>query len=110
MKIEATQNGTQVILKVSGRMDAANATLFQEECESGIKRGATVLILDFSELTYISSMGLRALVVVGKFLEERNGKLHICGLTGLVKQVFEITRLNSVFTIHDSVQSALAAV
>lgn len=106
MKIEATQNGTQVILKVAGRMDAANATLFQEECESWVKGGTTALILDFTELAYISSMGLRSLVVIGKSL---NGKLHICGLTGLVKQVFEITRLNSVFPIHDSVESALAA-
>lgn len=108
MNIEATQYDGCVVLKVAGRMDAVQATAFEEECKTWVDRGTGTLIVDLSELAYISSLGLRSFVLVGKLQQEKGGKLRLCGLTGLVKQVFEITRLNSVFPIHDTVDAALA--
>lgn len=108
MNIEATQYDGGVVLKVAGRMDAVQATAFEEECKTWVDRGTGTLIVDLSELAYISSLGLRSFVLVGKLQQEKGGKLRLCGLTGLVKQVFEITRLNSVFPIHDTVDAALA--
>ena len=46
---------------------------------------------------YVSSMGLRSFVPIAKKLRDKGGELRICRLTGLVRQVFEITRLNQVF-------------
>lgn len=110
MTIEAIPNGSTVVIKVTGRMDAAQATTFEEECMGWIAKGANRLIIDLSGLAYISSLGLRSFVSVGKSLQEQDGDFRLCGLKGLVKQVFEITRLNTVFPIHDSVDSALAGV
>jgi anti-anti-sigma factor len=53
-------------------------------------------------------MGLRCFINVGKLAQEKGGKLRLCRLSGLVKQIFEITRLNSVLPMHDSLESALA--
>ena len=106
--IERTQVGDKVVLLVSGRMDAENAPQFQNKCESDISQGITCLVVDLGDLAYVSSMGLRSFVAVGKMLQDKGGKLRICRLNGLVKQVFEITRLNTVFPLHDSVEAALA--
>jgi anti-sigma B factor antagonist len=106
--IESRQVGQWVVLGVAGRMDAENAPLFETQCESWISGGINHLLVDAADLVYISSMGLRAVVAIGKRLQEKGGQLRICRQTGLVKQVFEITRLNDIFPPHESVEAALA--
>jgi anti-sigma B factor antagonist len=59
------------------------------------------------ELSYVSSMGLRSFVAIAKKLKGNGGELRICRLTAFVRQVFEITRLNQVVPIYDSVESAV---
>ena len=105
--IERTQIGNNVVLHVAGRMDAENAVLFERQCESCISEGITGLVVDLKDLKYVSSMGLRSFVVIAQKLREKGGDLQICRLTGLVQQVFEITRLNQVLHLHDSLESAL---
>jgi anti-anti-sigma factor len=108
VNIETRRVGEKVVIQVTGRMDAENADAFDAQCESWISQGINQLVIDVAELSYISSMGLRSFVSIGKRLQEKGGKLRICRQTGLVKQVFEITRLNTVFPPHDSVEAALA--
>jgi stage II sporulation protein AA (anti-sigma F factor antagonist) len=110
VNIESTQAGTHVVVKVAGRMNAENSHEFEDACKVWTEQGVTQLIVDMSELTYISSMGLRSFIEIGKLLQGQGGALRLCSLTGLVKQVFEITRLNSIFPVHDSVDSAIAGV
>lgn len=107
MTIEQTQVGDKIVLRVAGRMDAENAVQFERQCESCIAEGFMSLVIDLSDLTYVSSMGLRSFVAAAKKLRDKGGDLRICRLTGLVRQVFEITRLNQVFPPHDSIESAL---
>ncbi len=107
MDIERTQVGTKVVLKVAGRMDAESSVQLEQQCESCISEGVTSLILDLGDLRYISSMGLRSFVVIAKKLRDKGGALRVCRSTGLVQQVFEITRLNQVLNLHDTVESAI---
>ena len=107
MTIERTEIGGKVVLHVAGRMDPENAVQFESQCESCIAEGITSLVVDLGDLTYVSSMGLRSFVVIAQKLREKGGQLRVCRLTGLVRQVFEITRLNRVFPLHDSVESAV---
>jgi anti-anti-sigma factor len=106
--IESTQTASGVIVKVAGRMDAESAPAFEEACKGWVDRGVYQLVVDMSELAYVSSMGLRSFITIGKMAQEKGGRLRLCRLTGLVKQVFEITRLTTIFPIHESVESALA--
>ena len=89
-------------------MDADNAPAFEAQCESWISQGINQLVIDVGELSYVSSMGLRSFMSIGKRVQESGGKLRVCRQTGLVKQVFEITRLNALFPPHESVEAALA--
>jgi len=88
-------------------MDAENAPAFEAQCESWISQGINQLVVDVGELAYVSSMGLRSFMAVGKKLQEKGGKLRICRQTGLVKQVFQITGLIQSFPVYESVESAL---
>jgi anti-anti-sigma factor len=106
--IKSSQVGEKAILLVAGRMDAENAPEFEKACQSCISQGVTGLVVDVGDLDYVSSMGLRSFMSIGKTLQDKGGKLRICRQRGLVKQVFEITRLNSVFPPHESVEAALA--
>ena len=99
--------GTKAVLRLAGRMDIESAAGFELACDSCISEGFTTLVIDVADLTYISSYGLRSIVSVAKKLNEKGGELRICGLTGLVRQVFEITHLTQTFAQHDTVDSAL---
>jgi anti-anti-sigma factor len=88
-------------------MDAESAADFESECEACIAEGFKNIVIDLGGLTYVSSMGLGAIVKIAKQLRDSGGDVRICCLTGLVRQLFEITRLNHVFPPHDSVESAL---
>jgi anti-anti-sigma factor len=90
-------------------MDAQNAPVFETVCKDWVAKGSVHLIADVAELAYVSSLGLRSFLIVGQALKEQRGTLRLCGLTGLTKQVFEMTRLNTVFPVFDSLDSALAA-
>lgn len=107
MTFERKQLGDKFVLHVAGRMDAENAVQFERQCESCIAEGCTTLVVDLADLAYVSSMGLRSVVTVAKKLRDKGGDLRLCRLTGLVRQVFEITRLNQVFPPHETVESAL---
>jgi anti-anti-sigma factor len=105
--IARTQISDQVVLAVSGRMDAENAPQFEEACQTCIAEGRASLIADLGGLAYISSMGLRSFLSVAKTLQSQGGALRICCLKGLVKQVFEITGLMQAFSVYESVESAV---
>lgn len=110
MTIEATSTAKAVILRVAGRMDAESHREFEQACERWIQQGASHLIVDLAALDYISSAGMGAIVRAGKNLQKRNGAVLLCGVTGMVKQVFEITRLLTVFPVFESVEEANASI
>ena len=107
MTIEQKQVAGQVVLLVSGRMDAESAPDFEKTCRTSIAEGHTGLVVDLGELTYVSSMGLRSFISIAKILKEKGGALRICHLKGLVRQVFEITGLMELFSVYESVEAAL---
>jgi anti-anti-sigma factor len=86
---EKTAQST-VVLRLFGRLDTASSPLLErniKECGEGI----TELILDFKELSYISSMGLRALLQAQKTFNDEGRKLVIKNMGGAVREVFEMT-------------------
>ena len=105
--IERRQVSDQVVLLVAGRMDAESAPQFEQQCRDCVAEGLTGLVVDLGQLTYVSSMGLRSFVSIAKTLQDKGGALRICRLSGLVKQVFEITGLLGMFRVYESVEAAL---
>jgi anti-anti-sigma factor len=108
MKIEPTELDKAVLLKVSGRMDAENAHEFEDACQRWITHGAKHLIADLDGLQYVSSMGLRCFLAVAQKLQSSSGSLILCGLHGLPRQVFEMTRLIGLFPVFETSEQAIA--
>jgi anti-sigma B factor antagonist len=107
MKIDGKQADGRLIVSVEGRMDAVSAPGFDRKCEEWLAAGEVVFILDFSGLEYISSAGLRSLLVLGKKLTVPKGRIVIAALKDVVKEVFTISGFGSIFTIVESVDAAL---
>jgi anti-anti-sigma factor len=108
MNIEPIEIEKGVVLKVSGRMDAENAHEFEDACRRWITNGKKHLIADLDGLQYVSSMGLRSFLSVAQQLQSASGSLILCGLHGLPRQVFEMTRLIGVFPVFDTPEQAIA--
>ena len=88
------------------RIDYENAAHLQQQLLTALGDGSTMLIVDFSAVEVISSVGLRALVVAAKKSKTARGQIVISGLQPLVREVFEISRFDALFTLFDSVEAA----
>ncbi|MDA8307424.1 MAG: STAS domain-containing protein [Deltaproteobacteria bacterium] len=95
------------IVRVSGRMDATTAPEFEKSCLEWIGQGESMLIVDLKDLEYMSSAGLRSILIVGKKIKSAGGTLSFSSLTPNVEHVFSISGFGSMFKIHDSLEKAL---
>ncbi|MCQ2413464.1 MAG: STAS domain-containing protein [Clostridia bacterium] len=98
MTIAKTQNGTDAVLSLAGRPDTTTAPML--EAEIGTLDGTVSLTLDFSELEYISSAGLRVILAVQKKMMGKSGELVIQNVNPEVNEVFEITGFSDILTIR----------
>ena len=96
MEIEKKQEQEVAVVSVKGRMDAISSPEFEKEMAVLIAEGNNVLILDLVALDYISSAGLRSILTITKKLKEKDGKLLIARIQGMVKKVFEISGFHSI--------------
>lgn len=106
LEILRKDNGRLVNLK--GRMDAQMAADFDQAFAKLLQEGGNKFVLDMSGLEYISSAGLRSILSVYKKVQGAGGKFLLCGLGGVVKEVFEISGFASIFQVCDNAATALA--
>jgi len=109
MDITARKQGPILIATVNDtRIDAAVAIEFKETIRAEAEATEGPVILDLSNVTFLDSSGLGAVVAVMKLLGSSR-PLELAGLTDPVAKVFRLTRMDSIFTIHPSVPSDLRA-
>lgn len=111
MQLIEERIGGALLLKASGRIDRTTADNFKtalqpylEQC----KPGGHVIVLDFSAIEYISSVGFQVLLVAQKRAKAQYGTLAIAALQPGVKAIFEIANFSKVIRNYDSVRNALA--
>lgn len=110
MTIECNKQGAVVIVKVAGRMGAESAPQFEQVCRDSIRDGAAHLVVDLAGLEYVSSMGLRSFLNVAKAGQYKTNAMLLCGMTGLVKQVFDMTHLTPLFAVYESTEAGLQSI
>ena len=99
MDIQRENKGTYSTLLISGRLDATSAPVAEQKINETIDTGVSRLLLNLSGLEFVSSAGLRVLLVTAKKLVRQNGKLALCGLQDGVRTVFEISGFLSIFQV-----------
>jgi anti-sigma B factor antagonist len=97
------------VLALKGRLDSVTVGRFTERCAAWIDAGRGDVVLDLSALDYVSSAGLSSILGAAKRAQERNARLVVTGLKGLVKEVFAISGFEAVLSIFPDVESAIAA-
>jgi len=102
-----TEGDILVISAASERIDAAGAIRFKDSMREATAGWTGRAILDMSAVDFIDSSGLGAIVSAMKALDGDTG-LELAGLTPKVVKVFRLTRMDTVFTIHPSVEAAMA--
>jgi anti-sigma B factor antagonist len=99
--------GDMLVVRVQEpRIDAAGAIQFKERMREVTSDGPPRVVLDLSDVGFLDSSGLGAVVAVMKLLMPAR-KLELAGLTPMVEKVFRLTRMDSVFVIHPTVPGAL---
>ena len=109
MEVTSERQGTAVIVKTEGRVDGSNASDFQDALEDVIGPDDDSVILNLARLDYISSAGLRIILLSAKNLRQRDVKFAICSLSPSVHELFIISGFDQIIAIHDSSEAALAA-
>ena len=98
MTINKTENGTEMTLALTGRLDTTTAPQLEAELKKSIG-GKDSLAFDFNALEYISSAGLRVLLAAQKVMN-RQGKMIIRNVNETIMEVFEITGFSDILTIE----------
>jgi anti-anti-sigma factor len=104
--LEARRNDV-LVLALKGRLDTVSSPSVRDRLQERIDLGERRLALDASQLTYISSCGLRLLLQATKQLEERSGRLVLCALQEPVQRVLKIAGFIPLFSIFSSVEEAI---
>lgn len=110
MEFAQEQAGDVVVVKLSGRLDSSTAQPTEENFMRALASGPLHLAIDMSKLDYISSAGLRVLLVVAKKVQQAKGKVVLFGLVHNVREVFAISGFDRIFAIQPDIEAAVAAV
>ena len=102
MDISEEKANNIVTLVLKGRLDASTSTQFETKLIGCIDKGEKRFIIDFADLDYISSSGLRVLLMGAKRLRETSGKIVIASPQPHVKDVFDIAGFTAIFPIFSS--------
>jgi anti-anti-sigma factor len=107
-------SGDTLVLSTVSNIDGLFEDHMQEECDALLnevaQRQAKHAVIDLGSLDYFGSLMLQLLVVVWKRLDAMGGKLVVCNVSSVGKQVLETTKLDSIWEILPSREEALAAV
>lgn len=104
--VEHRENDT-FIYHVQGRLDSKSSPELEKRIGDAIGAGTTAMVLDFENLDYISSAGLRVILKATKDLEKANGRIVLCALKDYVQEVFEISGFQDILAITLSVNDAI---
>lgn len=95
--------------QVGGRIDGSNVAQFEEAIRTAIEESDRAVLIDCENLGYISSAGLRAVLMTAKALMSRNAKFALCSMSDPIREVFQISGFDKIVAIHPSKTEALAS-
>lgn len=101
--------GRIIVLSLAGKLDALAADPFEAEVDQLVRNGELHFVLDMSKLDYVGSIGLRVFMRLAAKLKG-TGVVVLFGLTPAVRELFEVTKLTSVFRIYPTRAEAIDAV
>lgn len=108
MDLQTRIENNAIVATIIGRLDSVTAPEYEKTIRELIDGGNCHFVVDFEKLDYISSAGLRALLLMAKLLKEKNGKVCFANVKGNVRSVFDMSGFTTLFKLENSVPEALA--
>lgn len=111
LELTSRHIGSVRILAVQGRLDHGQAKAFEAALAPHLaecRKDAFALVLDFSGVDYISSVGLRVLLLAAKQVKAQHGRIVVAALTPVVTEVFQVSHFNLVLQVFADVAAAVA--
>jgi anti-anti-sigma factor len=96
-----------LVLKPSGRIDANTAQAFEEESLRHVNASLNRIIIDFSLLDYLSSAGLRALLIIARGVKNQGGDAIMCSLPDNINNVIKISGFDTILGVYSTVEDAI---
>ncbi len=110
MEISADREGGVVLAKANGRIDSSNSREFHSGLEAVITNDDSAVVLNFEDVSYISSAGMRVILLSAKSLQSSGTKFVLCSMNESIREVFKISGFDKIIPIHGSQSEALTAV
>lgn len=110
MNLHQETRGDITILRPVGRLDSATSPELERVVLERIEAGASRLVFDLSEMDYVSSAGLRVILLAGKKVRAAQGRLVLSGMREMVRDVFEMSGFLKLFVVTPGVDAALESV
>ncbi len=107
LEIGIEQAGQVTIAAPRGRLDTVGTPLFESRITTLIRAGTGHLLIDLSEVHFVISMGIRALLIAADGIAGRGGRFAVCGMSAEVSHVFDVAGIGRMLTICASRDEAL---
>lgn len=107
--VEERENNT-LILALEGRLDSTTSPDFEKQIVGAIQDDEKRMVIDLGGVEYISSAGLRAVLIGAKQMNAGYGKLALCGLSDKIMEVFHMSGFDKILNILPTRADAIAAV
>lgn len=109
LEVGEIKNDGIITFELKGRLDSNTSNDFEERLLSSIQGGESKIILDFENLEYISSAGLRVLLKAARELKGGDGKLMLCSLKDYIREVFDLSGFVSFLPIYETKGECVSA-
>jgi anti-sigma B factor antagonist len=109
MEIDVKELNRADLIVVNGRVDSSTAPELGQVLNDVIDRGTVNLVVDLSDITYMSSAALRELVAALKRVKKAGGDLRLCAPSERASEVLDLAGLSSIFTIYESQVDAVGS-
>ncbi len=107
LHLEVNRKNDAAVLKVSGSVSMSEAQQLREGLENLVSQRLSLIVLDLSEMDFICSLGLGAIISAHLKSRHHQGQIKLVSPIAPVRQLLETTRLNKVFGLHETVEEAL---
>ena len=109
MNISFEEKDGILIFNLEGRMDAITVSHFEETFRTKLDENASKLLINLVGLEYISSAGLRGILIAEKASRAKKATLAFCSLQNMVAEVFKISGFNTILKIYATQEDAIIA-
>ncbi len=109
MKITNEKISELLIIHTEGRLDAITSVEFEKEVMPMIQQSEHPVLIDFGKLEYISSAGLRTVLILAKETKKSNNSLALCSLNETILEVFRISGFDTIVSIYPTIEEWFAS-